>query len=894
MPQKNLIASAVQAQDMLQTDAFIPHMRQVARCESSLQELNLMWRLIESSAKMNCPQEAQALLPMMAATREGFEQLEQDLVQSMVAQAVAGVTAGLFSQAQHLIDTLVRNLYERTADVGFLATDALLCRFMAEQDADVEPVIQRLCSYRSKYTVYKEVLLLDTQGYVRASTQSGAEAIQDRSRQCCDPLIARALQSQSYVQAFAATDLLPHQPSALIYAHRMVSPVTQQPVGVLCLCFDFVGEMQGIWGERRVSASQDLESSVVLLLDEQGMVLASSDMHWIGVGVQVGLHRNGANPLWIHGGRTYLVQSAESLGYQGYLGPQGWRAQIMVPLDLAFGVQGSGGLHGMDAAVAQGLLAHAHRFCPPLHAIHSAADTIRRVVWNGQVMTAGKQIDNTRLQAVLEQIGETGARTNEVFTQSIRSLYSTVLETALRDNRLLTRLLVDLLDRNLYERANDCRWWALTPQLPTLLQRLKSDEAADDAVGEVCDLLTAIHKLYTVYQQIVVYDASGLIVAASQWGRQIHSQTGLSETEAAGGDGLIGSFIEQDSLRKVLALQGTQSYHASAWRPFALDEAAGPTYVYHAAIRGQQGEVLGGIGLVFHAQREFQAMLQGVLGAQTGANGSRQVAYLNRAGVVMSSSAAQLPPVMRLDLPADMLALPAGQSLSRAMVYQDQYCVVAVTAGSGYREFKRSDGYEEDVLALSVQAFGPVQGDAQATVWRRNTRVQSLPMATQSGAPGMEMATFFVGQSVLAVDAACVLEAQSAADIAPLSAGRLPHCVGTLARRSQGVVAGYVWVFDLGALLYGKPLVRNAQSQVIVLTHQGLKLGVLVSDLEGVARFDARQLRSAPGLAHTAMPLVDRLIQANHGDLLIQCLSVAALVQMLKAPAQAGAETVAY
>lgn len=891
MPLKKLTAPVQQAQDLLQTDVFIPHMRQVTRCESSLQELSLMWRLIESSAKMNCPQEARALLPMMAATRAGFEQLEQDLVQSMVVQAVAGVTGGLLSQAQHLIDTLVRNLYERTADVGFLATDALLCRFMAGLDADDAQITQRLRAYRSKYTVYQEVLLLDTDGHVRVSTQDDGTA---QVEPCRDPLIAQALQSQSYVQVFGATDLLPNQPRGLIYAQRMLCPATQQPLGVLCLCFDFEGEMQGIWSGRRAAATEQAESGIALLLDAQGTVLASSDMHWIGVGAQVLPRGNGANPLWTHGGRTYLVQSAMSEGYQGYMGPKGWRAQIMVPLDLAFGVQGRTGLHGMDAAVAQGLLAHAHRFCPPLHAIQSAADTIRRVVWNGQVMTAGKQIDNTRLQAVLEQIGETGARTNEVFSQSIRSLYSTVLETALRDNSQLTRLLVDLLDRNLYERANDCRWWALTPQLPAFLLNLRSGSAADSEMGEVCELLTAIHELYTVYQQIVVYDASGKIVATSLRDQQIHPQTRHPDRESTGQHGLIGSFIEQDSLRKVLALQGTQSYHASAWRPSDLHQAGGPTYVYHAAIRSLAGEVLGGIGLVFHAQREFQAMLQGVLGAQTGATGSQQVAYLNRAGVVMSSSAGQLPPGMVLDLPADMLALSAGQSLSRAMVYQEQYCVVAVTAGSGYREFKRSDGYEEDVLALSVQAFGPVQGDAQAAVWRRNTRVKSLPMATQSGAPGMEMATFFVGRSVLAIDAACVLEAQNAADIAPVSAGRLPYCVGTLARRSQGVVAGYVWVFDLGGLLYGKPLARTAQSQVIVLAHQGLKLGVLVSDLEGVARFDAQQLRLAPALAPAAVSLVDRLIHANGGDLLIQCLSVAALVQMLKAPAPQAGETQAY
>ncbi|MEX8194078.1 chemotaxis protein CheW [Comamonas guangdongensis] len=878
MLQKNTTAPAERTQAALQTDAFVPHMRQVVRCESSLQELNLMWRLIESSAKMNCPQEAQALLPMMAATRAGFEQLEQDLVQSMVAQAVTGVTAGLASQAQHIIDTLVRNLYERTADVGFLATDAVLCRFVSGLDADAAPIRQRLQAYRSKYTVYEEILLLDREGQVLAGTREMDAA---RSRQCNDEFVARALQSQSYVQVFGASDVQPDRRSALIYAQRMLNPVTGQPAGVLCLCFDFDGEMQGIWSQRHAAAAQgaqEAESSIALLLDEQGCVLASSDVHWIGVGSRVSPHQPGAGALQIHGGRTYLVQAALAAAYQGYPGPRGWRAQLMVPLDLAFGERAQSGLQGLDAGVAQGLLAHAQKFCPPLHAIHSAADTIRRVVWNGQVMTAGKQSESSRLQAVLEQIGETGARTNEVFTQSIASLYGTVLATSLSDNRLLTGLLVDLLDRNLYERANDCRWWALTPQLPALLESLEAGDAADEQRTQVCDLLTAIHDLYTVYRQIVVYDRRGRIVA-------------VSLRDPAGPDGrpqvLIGRHIEPDSLSRVLDLQGAQSYCVSPWRHCALHDDAEPTYVYHAAIRARHGAVLGGIGLVFHAQREFQSMLQGVLGAQTGAAISRQVAYLNRDGLVMSSSTASWPPGYRMALPADMLALEPGQSAARAMVHEGQYCVVAVTAGSGYREFKRSDGYREEVLAVAVQAFGPVQDDALAAVWRRNTRVQ----AAQPQHQGREMATFFVGRSVLAVDAACVLEAQSAAAIAPVSAGRLPHCVGTLARHDQGEVAGYVWVFDLGGLLYGQPVARTQQSQVLVLQHAGLKLGVLVSDLQGVARFAPQQLLPAPALAHAAGQLVDRLIKANGGDLLIQCLDVAALVQRLQAPA---AESVAY
>ena len=108
------------------TEIFLPFMRDVSRCEQSLQELNLMWRIIESSAKMNCPTEAKTILPTMAATRAGFAKLEQELVVSLVQEKVRNVMAGIGTKAQYVIDIVVRNLFERTADIGFLATDSAI------------------------------------------------------------------------------------------------------------------------------------------------------------------------------------------------------------------------------------------------------------------------------------------------------------------------------------------------------------------------------------------------------------------------------------------------------------------------------------------------------------------------------------------------------------------------------------------------------------------------------------------------------------------------------------------------------------------------------------------------------------------------------------------------
>jgi len=844
----------------LNIDTFLPFMRDVVRCENSLRELNLMWRLIEASAKMNCPEEAHSILPMMAATREGFTRLEGDLVHSLVQESIGEAMAEAGTSARHVIDIVVRNLYERTADVGFLATDLDLCRFVAGIQNDPAPVITRLREYRNKYTVYDEILLLDAQGTVLA--QIDEESPVEGSH---DPLIAQTLKSSGYVETFRATELRPGKRHALIYSHRMLDPRTSEPVGVLCLSFAFEGEMQGIFHSR---ASED-RRSIRLLLDGGNHVIASGDPLWIPVGAQVPVNPLGAPDLLVHGGRTYLVQTVAAAGYQGYPGPAGWRGQVMTPVELAFSAKAGRAIDSLDPAIAQGLLAHAQTFCPPLYEIVTAADTIRRVVWNGQVMTAGQTGGAHRLKSVLEQIGETGARTNEVFTQSIRDLYDTVLGASMRDSELLTRLLVDLLDRNLYERANDCRWWALTPELRALLADVAAGCASEADHAQACRILEHINSLYTVYTRLVVYDRQGRIVAASRPGGD------------GGGPSVIGTAIEPDTLAAVLALRDTQAYHVTPWRPSAHYEGR-PTYVYHAAIRAPEDEglVVGGIGIVFNAAVEFDAMLRGA----TADKPDTRTVFVDRQGSVIASTDPGRPVGHRLELTPAMQALARGDSLSHAAVHDGHYCIVGCAASNGYREFKVSDGYRDDLLALSFESFGAVQSDALDAVHRRRTTL----LADTASAGGREVATFFVDATLFALDSESVLEALPASEIASVSAAQLPYCVGTLARRLHGVVTGYVWVFDVGHLLRGTPSAITPHSQVVVLEHAGRRIGLLVSELHGVTTVAPDKVMPAPSIPGTHGVLVSELIKANAGRLLIQCIDPAGLMQVLQGSSARG------
>ncbi len=831
----------------LQIDTFLPYMRDVSRCEESLRELNLMWRMIEASAKMNCPLEAKAILPTMAATRAGFNRLEQELVSSLVREKVSNVLEEIGTKAQYVIDIVVRNLYERTADVGFLATDRELCTFVAGLHDDRDMIRARLRAYRNKYTVYDEIILLDDAGNVLVQIDEATPL-----EGSADPLLKQTLTSETYVETFRKTDLRPGKDEALIYSRRMHHPETGAVVGVLCLCFHFEEEMASIFRSHRDPA----ERSNMLLLDGGNRVIASADPRWIPVGAIVPVNCDADPRLVVYGGREYLARTFPADGYQGYMGPPGWQGQVMIPVELGFTGMATNALTSLDKNVADGLLSHAESFCPPLFEIMSAAETIRRVVWNGQVMTAGQNGELLKLKTILEQISETGARSNELFSQSIRDLYETVLSSSLRDSEFVSHLMVDLLDRNLYERSDDCRWWALTPELQVALAApVKSAET----VARLTEILDYINSLYTVYTRIFVYDASGTIISSSDF-----KQDGLN---------VIGTMIDDATFERVCGLSNDQHYYVTPFENTAL-YGDRPTYVYHAAIRHPENpsQVVGGIGIVFDSEPEFSAMLQGALGEKEDVS----ALFVDRSGRIISSTDATRPVGAILDIDPELLKMENGGSASRIVIHDGHYAILGCTMSHGYREFKTSDGYREDVLAVVYNSFG----EERQQVNTGNSAATALEIDPTAPA-GREFATFFIDGSLFALAAEYAQEALPASAISPMSMGNRAERVGILALRQDNEAKHFVWVFDLGHLMRGIKSEIDSSSQVIIVKRGNQSIGLLVSELHGVPEFQPSQITPTPLAAPSTGMLVTEVIKANRGNLLIQSINVDHLFAVL-------------
>jgi hypothetical protein len=827
----------------LHIDSFLPYMRDVSRCEQSLRELCLMWRMVESSAKLNCHLEAQSILPIMSATQTGFNRLQRELVRSLIEEKVGNVLTSIGTKAGFVIDIVVRNLYERTADVGFLATDRELCAFVAGQHDDVDTIRQRLHDYRKKYTVYNEILLLDTQGNVLV--QLDADAPVEGST---DPLIQATLGTDQYVETFRATDLRPGHPQALIYSRRMHNPDTGAVVGLLCLCFDFEREMAGIFRSHGDPGGR----TNMLLLDENQRVIASADERWMAVGTSVPVNTDGHPQVFIHEGREYLVQTHQARDYQGYPGPHGWKGQVMVPLAMAFSAPPRLTLAALNPETSAGLLTHARRFSPSLYEVMTATETIQRVVWNGQVITSERREDQQQLKVILEQISETGTRSNEVFSNSISDLYETVLQSRLDGAESTAQLLVDLLDRNLYERANDCRWWALTPDIRTALASPAPDA---DAITHILDV---INGLYTVYSTICVYDAQGYIIAAS---RNALQRFAAANTQVDGA-----------TLQRVKALRGDQAYAVSDFTVSSLGGEA-PTYVYHAAIRHPRdiAQVVGGIGIVFETETELQAMLKGCLASDTATTAQ----FVNRYGHILSSTDTALPTGATMSLPAAALQLRRGESLAQVLEHEGQYVVMAIAANAGYREFKTTDGYVEDVLAVVCMPLGAVQ--PQATVARSAYQATSHTVDQ----PLRMVATVWCGSHILGLPADHVVEAAPALKLSGRSTGDTHGREGLLVPQTGLTIDRSVWVYDLSTLLGGHHRASKDSGEIVVVQHGHRIVGLLVDALHAVPEFSDDQIVESPVLSWDRSSLVTHLIKPVGDQRIIQLVDIERLFERL-------------
>lgn len=237
------------------------------------------------------------------------------------------------------------------------------------------------------------------------------------------------------------------------------------------------------------------------------------------------------------------------------------------------------------------------------------------------------------------------------------SRISEVLATNVRGTRLADLALnnIDLIDRNLYERSCDCRWWATDSSLVDALT-LRTPEARSHASSRMGVILNA----YTVYFDLVLADLTGEIVANGRPDR--FPSQGTNHCTA-------------DWFRTALQTQSGEEFGFHSAHPSSL-VGGERVLIYSAGVRERgetHGNMLGALGIVFNWDALAQTIVNKTPLSPAEMKRSRVCIADSSGRVLADSQNQQLRDV--LDFPGREQVMRKGKGFEIVMIDRRPHCV---------------------------------------------------------------------------------------------------------------------------------------------------------------------------------------------------------------------------
>ena len=281
-------------------------------------------------------EEVQHLAEQAADIAAAFEQtvltrvqVSRDISEALVEEMEG---ARLSDLAQTLVQLIVRNLFERTADVRWWATDTALWQALAEPEADaIQFAAERLGIISRYYTVYLDLVLTDTRGRVIASANP------DFARGIAGADLSgskwfRQARTTKTGDEYVVDDVRPSEHhngrQVLVYATgvRAGGKTDGELLGTLGVYFDWQDQGATIVETEAALPEAVKQKTTVMLLDGDRRVIATTDPSLMFKPFK--LESSGAARGAYYDGRGNIVAFAKTLGYEDYDG-LGWYGVVV-------------------------------------------------------------------------------------------------------------------------------------------------------------------------------------------------------------------------------------------------------------------------------------------------------------------------------------------------------------------------------------------------------------------------------------------------------------------------------------------------------------------------------------------------------------------------------------
>ena len=818
---------------------IIKHIEDVDKYKEELGRLSTSWDMFALLGQLG------DINIDIGKTKENFLNLTSTLLNHLSEQQIKKVTQEMKFKAQVAIDILIRNLFERTADIGFLATDDDIRNFIQnyvskynENSVILRDNIQkRFKEYVSKYSVYFDIVVLDNHGKLLVRLNDDI-----KTEKTDLAFVNKVLNSdEDYLETYGFHDFIPQYKKSLVYSYKVTKTNNQnsENLGVLCLCFKFTDEMNGIL----TNLIDTKNKECITILDEDGFVIASSDKDHIKLGAKLPIVLNEEFKLISFAGRDYIAKTCETNGYQGFKGLK-WYGHIMIPLEYAF-LSDELNSKEVDDNIINAMMENEQHFSKELKEVFNNSQTIQdnltRVIWNGNIAQSKLNSVNREFsKSLLNEIGIVGNKANS----SLENLNQTIITSILKDSEFLSSLAIDIMDRNLYERANDCRWWALNSYFR---EAFDDYSTLHDKKDEISEILKYINDLYTVYTNLIFFDKNGKVIAVSNRNEEF----------------LVGRVLTQDWVSKTLSLKDTSKYCVSKFEKTVLYDNQS-TYIYSSAIRSLKNEaiVTGGIAIVFDSKPQFSAMLDDTLPRDTQGEKLPGVfaLFTNKEKQIISSSNEDFEVDSYLNIDDSFFDLKNSHGLSKIIEFDNKYYAIAAKCSNGYREYKsRVDDYKNDVLCFVFIYIGSINCH---TFLQKNPSKFLNTSKTKFTPTSVELATFYLGKKLLAVNAKNVIESISIDELKEsIDMDKNNHFKGMVLYKDKLIA-----VLDIRDFV-NEEIINDSLTNIILVEYDKDNIehciGILVSSLEEVCVVEEKTIQNIQSHFLGAGTLVESLVNVD-------------------------------
>ncbi|BDQ30628.1 methyl-accepting chemotaxis protein [Nitrosopumilus zosterae] len=458
--------------------------------------------------------------------KETIREIE-NLSKSIESKSVSIRGSRLATLALTNIRLIDRNLFERAADVRWWATDDILVKSLVDNNIDAyQEAENRLRVILQSYTVYYDLILCDVEGNCKAS---GESKFGFTGRNFSDkPWFKGAMNTNSGKEH--AFETVHHSPSVnddytVTYSckiHEGGNP-DNKVIGILGAVFKWTEFAQRIVNETSLS-SEEKSKTRVLLCDDAGNVLADTKERILKQTISF----KGKNDLFLKekgfsvvekDGVKKIICHALSPGFEGYRSKE-WHSLIIQDIDascqdLDLTDNNDESLDSILDLISnlseetQQAIKEINNVNDETHVLSlNAAIEAARVgdAGRGFGVIAGFMGDLSRTTAEITSKMDSNTQKKLIDLNSLISVNSREIKGDRLVNLSFTN--IDLIDRALYERTADVRWWATEGSVIQALTQ-KTIENKDFLAMR----LQTILKYYTVYSDLIVCDTNGVVIA---------------------------------------------------------------------------------------------------------------------------------------------------------------------------------------------------------------------------------------------------------------------------------------------------------------------------------------------------------------------------------------------